>query len=109
MVRMRHLAVAALVLTAGLVAPNPAGAGPLKNCLPDDGPYPAYSPLRYWAPGVARTYDDCHGPKLGVYPPDRHPEIVPTYTILKFPCPPALPAATLIPIPTPPAESKFRY
>ena len=74
-----------------------------------DCPPPSYSPLRYWTPGLARLHDDCHGPKLNVYAPDRHPEIPPTVTILKFPCPAALPGATIIEPPTPPPTSRFRY
>ena len=110
MVRLRRLTAAALVFAAALLPAGNASAGPLMDRLvPDDGPEPAYSPLRFWAPTLARLHDKCHGPKLGVYAPDRHPEIPPTYTILKFPCPPVEPAATLIRPPTPPAESRFRY
>ncbi len=109
MVRIRRLALAVLVVAAGLVAGSPVGAGPLKDFFcPCDCPPPDYSPLHYWTPGLVRLHD-AHGPKLGVYAPDRHPEIPPTYTILKFPCPAVDPAATLIEPPTPPATSRFKY
>jgi len=110
MVRIRRLTVATLALAAVLLSAHTASAGPLMDWLfPDDGPTPSYSPLRYWAPRVGRVHDDCHGPKLSVYPPDRHPEIPPTYNILKFPCPAVDPAATIIEPPTPPATSRFKY
>jgi hypothetical protein len=110
MVRLRRLTAVVLVCAAALLPARAANAGPLMDHLvPDDGPEPAYSRLRFWAPALARLHDKCHGPKLGVYAPDRHPEIPPTTTILTFPCPAVEPAATLIRPPTPPAESKFRY
>jgi len=110
MFRIRRLTVAALVLAAGLVSAGTASAGPLKDWLwPDDTEAPAYSRLRYWAPGASRIHDYFHGPKLDVYPPDRHPEIAPTFNILNYPAPAAAPGATIIPPPTPPATSKFRY
>ena len=87
-----------------------ASAGPLIDYFfPGLHSGSSYSPFRYWAPGAARLSDDIHGPKLSVYPPDRHPEIPPTYLILKYPCPAVPPAATIIEPPTPPAESRFRY
>jgi hypothetical protein len=110
MMRMRSLTLAALVLAVGLVTASTASAGPIMDWLfPDDGPTPSYSPLRYWAPAVGRVHDNHSGPKLDVYAPDRHPEIAPNYTILKFPCPPVTPEATIIEPPTPPAESRLRY
>ena len=81
----------------------------VEKLFPDDGPTPSYSPFRYWAPGLGHLHDNCRGPKLSVYPPDRHPEIVPDVLILKFPCPAARPGDTLIPTPTPPADSRFKY
>src|SRR5229473_1041618 len=110
MFRIRRLTLAALVLCAGLVPASTATAGPLKDWLcPSDCPTPSYSPFRYWAPRMARVNDDIHGPKLNVYAPDRHPEITPTHTILKFPCPAVEPAATVIEPPSAPATSRFRY
>ena len=110
MVRIRRLTFAALLFAAGLVPVSTASAGPVMDWLfPDDGPTPSYSPLRYWAPAVGHVHDNLQGPKISVYPPDRHPEIQPNYTILKYPCPAAPPAATIIEPPTPPAESRFRY
>src|SRR5436190_7631004 len=97
MLRIRQLAVTALVLAAGLVLGNTADAGPLKDWFYHrDCPPPDYSPFRYWVPGAARVHDKVHGPHLDVYAPDRHPEIPPTYITLTFPCPPVEPAGTLI-------------
>jgi hypothetical protein len=107
--RIRRLTVAALVLAAALVPARPASAGQLWDWLCDHCPPPSYSPFRLWAPRAARVSDRVHGPKLDVYPPDRHPEIPPTFTILKYSCPAVDPAATLIEPPTPPATSRFRY
>jgi hypothetical protein len=99
-----------LVLVAGLALASSARAGPVLDWLfPDDGPTPAYSCLRYWAPAVGRVQDHFHGPKEAVYAPDRHPEIPVDFTILHYQCPAAVPADTLIPVPTPPPESRFRY
>ncbi len=110
MVRIRRLTVVLLVVVAGLFGTRTASAGPILDWLfPDDGPTPTYSPGRYWAPGLGHLNDNVHGPKISVYPPDRHPEIQPTYTILKFPCQPVDPAATIIEPPTPPATSRFKY
>jgi hypothetical protein len=87
-----------------------AKAGPLLGWFfPDDGPEPAYSCLRYWAPRAGKCYDHFHGLRLDVYPPDRHPEVIPDWIILPFPHLAADPAETLIPVPTAPAESRFRY
>ena len=108
MVRIRRLTFAALALAAALVSPRPANADPLKDNLSYSAG-PSYSPFRYWAPGAARLSDDIHGPKLDVYAPDRHPEIPPTFIVLRFCRQPVDPAATLIEPPTPPAESRFRY
>jgi hypothetical protein len=110
MFQFRRLTLAALVLVAELVFTGTACAGPLKDWLfPAEAPSPSYSPLHYWAPALERVNDKVHGPKLNVYSPDRHPEIPPTFTILRFSHPAADPAATLIEPPTPPATSRFRY
>jgi hypothetical protein len=110
MARFRVLMLGALVACAELLASSTATAGPLKDWLcPSDCPPPSYSPFRYWAPRGALLYDECHGPKLDVYAPDRHPEIPPNYNILQYSCPAVDPAATLIPVPTAPATSRFRY
>jgi hypothetical protein len=110
MARIHRLTVAGLVLAGGLLPACTVSAGPVANWLGlCDCPPPCYySPFRYWTPALARAYD-AHRPHLSVYAPDRHPEIPPTYTILRYPCPPALPAATIIATPTPPPESRFRY
>ncbi|HKI30964.1 MAG TPA: hypothetical protein VKA46_03805 [Gemmataceae bacterium] len=109
MSRNRRLTGAALVLAAGLLFTGRASAGPLLDWLcHDDCPRPSYSPFRYWTPGAAYVHDCVHGPWLSVYPPDRHPEIPPSFNILKYPCPAADAASTLIPVPTPPPESRSR-
>ena len=107
---MLRLSVASFVFAIGLLPGSTARAGPLLDWLgrPYDPP-PSYSPLRYWAPGVARVGDCIHGPRLNVYAPDRHPEIPPTTVILEYAHPAVPPGATLIEPPKPPATSKFRY
>jgi hypothetical protein len=103
----------AIALGVVLVAANGASAGPILDWFGfgayDHCPTPNYSPLNYWAPVVPKVYDRVRGPKIPVYPPDRHPEIAPDCTILPFCCPPVAPANTFIPVPTPPADSKFHY
>jgi len=104
------LAAAAFALGVLLLSAPAASAGPIWDWLCGNCPPPEhYSPARYWTPGLARINDYCHGPKISVYAPDRHPEIPPEYQVLSFPCPPVLPAATFIPVPTAPAESRFEY
>jgi hypothetical protein len=66
---------------------------------------PGYSPFRYWLPGFARIHDNLHGPRIDCYPPNRHPEIVPTLAVLKFPCPSAEGSITVFTPPTPPSTS----
>jgi hypothetical protein len=109
---VRRWGLVGAALGAVLLGASAADAGSFWCwlCGKDDCPPPAsYSPARYWAPGAARINDYCHGPKISVDAPDRHPEIPVDFVILTFPCPPALPAETFIPVPTPPPESKFRY
>jgi hypothetical protein len=98
--RAKGLLIAALLGASVLLIPSAASAWPLLDrfCY-GDCQRPSYSPLRYWAPGPARVSDCVHGPRLSSYAPDTHPDIPPTYTVLKFPCQPADPAATLIPVP----------
>ena len=108
MTGIRRLALTGLVLA--VVSPCTAQAGPIMERLfPGIGQSSSYSPFRYWAPGAARISDEIHGPKLSVYPPDRHPEVPPNYTILQYPHPPVEPAATIIEPSTPPPTSRFRY
>jgi hypothetical protein len=110
MTRISGLTRAALVFALALAWTSTAKAGPILSWLfPDDGPTPSYSPLRYWAPAAGRVNDTFHGPKLSVYAPDRHPEIAPKFTTLRFPRPTADPAATIIEPPTPPPSSRFKY
>jgi hypothetical protein len=104
------LTAATFALAAVFLTAPQASAGQLWDWLCGNCPPPAYySPARYWTPGLARLNDYCHGPKISVYAPNRHPEIPVDYTVLTFPCPPVLPGATLIPVPVPPPESKFEY
>ncbi len=107
---MLRLSAAALTVAAALLPTCTARAGPLLDWLGHRyDPPPSYSPLRYWAPAVARVGDNHHGPRLNVYAPDRHPEITPSTIILEF-AHPAVPAsATLIEPPPAPATSRFRY
>jgi hypothetical protein len=109
MTKIHRLTAAGLLLLAGLVSVNTASAGPLTDFFAPADRQTSYSPFRFWAPRAAKAHDDLHGPKLSVEAPDRHPEISPTVTILKFQGPAVDPAATLIEPPTPPATSKFRY
>lgn len=101
MTRAKGLLSAAVVLAWALLVPSAASAGPLWDRLCGHCPPPSYSPFRYWAPGAARASDCVHGPRLSAYPPDRHPEVAPSFTVLKFPCPAAEPAATTIQPPAP--------
>ena len=103
MIRIRRLMAVAVVLLAARAA-SADGLDLHHGYDP-----PSYCPFRYWTPRLARCYDQKCGPKLNVYAPDRHPEIVPYCIILGFPQPAVPPAATLIERPTPPATSKFRY
>ena len=97
MTRIRRMVLAALVGAAGLLPAGSAKAGELWDHLcHKDCPRPSYSPLRYWAPQLVRVHDCVHGPRLSSYPPDMHPEIPPTYIILKYPCPATDPASTVI-------------
>jgi hypothetical protein len=111
MMRTRRLLSPLVFFVMGLGSVGSASAGPLFDwlCPSGDCEKSTYSPARYWAPGAARVSDMVHGPKISVYPPDRHPEITPTYIIIKYPCPYSDPAATIITPPTPPATSKFKY
>jgi hypothetical protein len=106
---VRGLTATGLVLAAGLVSVSTVRAGPVADWFSCGDSSEYYSPARYWAPGAARVYDKCHGPKLSVYAPDRHPEIPATCIILKYPCRFAAPATTIIASPTPPATSAFHY
>jgi len=72
-------------------------------------PPPSYCVFRYWTPRLARCYDQCYGPKLSVFAPNRHPEIEPYCIILRYPHPAVGPPATIIDPPKPPPTSRFRY
>jgi len=103
----KRLAVAGLVLAAGLIPASAARAG-LLDCL-CYCEKPTYSPAHYWAPAAVQVYDRACGPKVGLYAPNRHPDIPPDYCILKFRCPPALPVETIIDAPLAPPTSQARY
>ena len=107
--KIQRRMLALMVLLAAVATASTASAGPFDWLFPSESQPNSYSPARYWAPRPAKLSDDIHGPRIDVYAPDRHPEITPTYTTLKFPCPSADPAATLIERASPPATSKFRY
>jgi len=107
--RIRRLSAVALVLAVGLGYSGTANAGPVWDWLCGICPAPTYSPVRYWAPTVARTYDCLHGPHLSVFAPDRHPESPPSMAIIQYRCAAAPPEATLYTVPIPPAESRFQY
>jgi hypothetical protein len=110
MAQIRTLALAGLVVAAGLVAAAPARAGLLADLFGcGDCPRPSYSPLNYWAPAAVKASDCIHGPFVPLHAPEIHPDISPGTYMLQYPCPPVLPVDTLIPTPTPPATSKFRY
>ena len=110
MVRIRRCTIVVLVLASGLCPASTASAGPLLDWLGlGDCPPPSYSPCHFWSPAPVRLHDKCQGSGLNVRAPDRHPEIPPTFTILKYPCPAAFSAATIIEPPTPPPESTFKY
>jgi hypothetical protein len=109
MVKIQRRMLALIVLVAVGATASTANAGPFGWLFPSESQPNSYSPARYWTPGPAKFSDDIHGPRIDVYAPNRHPEIAPTYSNLKFPCPSADPAATLIERPSPPVTSKFRY
>ena len=110
MVQRLRRTVRALVFAVGLVSANTASAGPLMDLfIPGADQSSSYPPIRYWAPAVARVGDTIHGPRLSVYPPDRHPEIPATYSILNYCYPAVEPAATFFEPPSPPPTSRFRY
>ena len=109
MIRRIRRHIAPVVLVTLLASAGVASAGPFGWIFPSESQPNSYSPLRYWAPRAERVHDIVHGPKINVYPPDRHPEIPPTNKNLTFPCPAVDAAATIIPPSLPPATSKFRY
>jgi hypothetical protein len=93
MTRARIVASAVILLVWLLALPSAASAGHVLDWLCHRGcPSPSYCPARYWAPQAARVYDCVCGPKVSVYPPDRHPEVPPTYAIPHYPCRPVDPA-----------------
>jgi hypothetical protein len=109
MIQVRRLAFAALVLGVGQLLSSKASAGHFWDWLTQPPcPSPTYSPFRYWTPSAAHFYDDTHGPMYAPRAPLTHPEIPPTYTVLKYKrrCPAQEPAATVVPVPIPPATSK---
>lgn len=101
-----RLGLACLVLVTAVAGVRADGPGWI---FPNESQPNSYSKWWTWAPRAERVHAYCHGPKIPVYPPDRHPEVDAGMTILKFPCPQAPADATFIERPAPPAESKFKY
>lgn len=94
MIRTRSSWLALAVLTLA-VAPPAFAVGPIHlPCSPDkpDCPPPSYSPINYWAPTWVRVKACFHHERISVEPPDRHPEIAPTYVMQRYPCPTVSPA-----------------
>ena len=108
MARYRKYLIAAWLLAVMLMSSAPSNAaGPILTWLGfGDDPPNTYCPGYYLAPTMTKLCDDVHGPRVGVYAPDRHPELPPTYNDLRFLISPAPPATTLVPVPIPPATSK---
>ena len=109
MVRIRSRRLALVVVLLSLATASSANAGPFGWIFPSESQPNSYSPINYDAPRLVRLKAYFHGPKVDVYPPDRHPEIPADYNILRFPCAAADASATLFERPSPPATSKFRY
>ncbi len=103
MTGLRNLIPGCLLICCVLGWTSAAVAGPLDWLFPDDHRCHCYPASRYWLPGLAHCHDNKEGPKLQVYPPNRHPEIPPYCLVLKYPCPSAAPAQTII---TPPSPSR---
>lgn len=108
--KKRLLLMISLVLSLNTL--GKAQAGPIWDWMcgcGDDCPKSSYSCLHFWAPSLSRANDCIHGPKIDVYAPDRHPEVEPGVTVLRYHCPPAAPIATFVPVPTAPPTSVFKY
>jgi hypothetical protein len=82
----------ALVLAVGLFLAPQARAGWILDHWHHDCPPSSYSPCHYWTPAAYRVYAACHGPKLGIYAPDRFPGIPPRVVLTTYPCPAAPPS-----------------
>src|SRR5207253_339851 len=94
MIACRKAWFAALLLAAVSATPLHA-VGPIHlPCSPDKAecPSPSYSPLNFWAPTWIRVKACFHHERLSVLPPDRHPEVPPTYVLQRYPCPTVSPA-----------------
>jgi hypothetical protein len=96
-----------LALALGLGLPGAAAAdskpifssGKVHGC-----PAPSYSAFHYWTPSFYRIrgYLNPH-PQPSPYPPERHPDVSPSFQILRFPCPAAEPSAQYPRFDQPPA------
>ncbi|OWK35090.1 hypothetical protein [Fimbriiglobus ruber] len=106
MTRIRGLMLMGVAAGMALAAAGGATAGPPGNG--SDSDQSSYSPLRYWAPWLARGKDHCNGPKLSMYPPDRHPESPPLVLRLTYQKRTAPPEATIIDRPSAGADSPAR-
>src|SRR5581483_10450176 len=96
MIHYRGQRVILAVILLALASASRASAGPFGSLFPSESQPNSYSPVNYIAPRLVRVDAYFHGPKIDVYPPDRHPEIPPQFSNLRFPCPAADAAATLI-------------
>jgi hypothetical protein len=76
------LAVVTLVLS--LLTPEWACADHAYR----DCPRSCYSCVHYWAPTLYKINYCFHGRRMNTYAPDRHPEIEPSFKMVRFPCPP---------------------
>jgi hypothetical protein len=84
MSRRMRWTIATLTFLVGLLAPNGARAEHgYRDC-----PGSSYSSVHYWAPQLYRVYACRYGPKMNTYAPDRHPEIEPSFKLVRFRCPP---------------------
>jgi hypothetical protein len=108
---MLALCAAALGSVPLAYADGPPDASPPGCCAAGSSccqkcPPPAYySCWRYWAPALAKCYDNHCGPKLNVYAPDRHPEVPLSFNVLPYRCQPNDPETTILVPPTPPPGS----
>ena len=87
MLRIHRRSLSIIVLLAAFATASTANAGPFDWFFPSESQPNSYTPFHYWTPRAERLKDDIHGPRIDVYAPDRHPEITPTYNILRFPRP----------------------
>jgi hypothetical protein len=82
--------LAALVLSAILLLPAAASAGPFFGCSSEKGkhcPTGSYSPFHYWTPHLYRLYVCVHGPvPQSLIAQDRHPGLPTGFQVNPYPC-----------------------